>query len=359
LLQRHNEFEFREKRIFLRSEHSASGSLAGKSAKCVVFDELDKFEFTASGESSAEEVYSVVTKSTGRFGTDGIIVSISSPVSTDGLFWKLVEKGKKNPNLGMLVVHKPTWEMVDLTIKPEYAFDSEYMTAEREKDYDKFMRDYGAQPVGRLVPFFPDIDPIKACERNVRSPVVWENHRPHLADWYKPIKGKQYVIAGDPALRRDAFGLAMGHVEKDTIVVDFTMKFEKVPPAREINASHVRSFIEEIIDRGFKVSLFVTDVKTFPELFQSLEKRGVKIEQSFVKKETYDYLKERINLGEIFWPRDPDLFDELIHLEIVSQRKVDHPKFGSKDIADALANMAFYVKDVQRQKPVWRIISKW
>lgn len=361
LIQRHNEFEYPDKKIFLRSEHSASGSLAGKTSKIVVLDELDKFEFVKGGETSADEVYGIVSKSTSSFDEDGKVLSISSPISADGLFWKLKEKGEKDPSLGIYVIHKPTWEMADLTLKPHLAENSPYMIAQREKDYDKCMRDFAAQPVGRLVPFFPDTLPIKRCERGVANPIKLTNDGYILDNEFVPQK-YMYVIAGDPALRRDAFGLVMGHVEKtmgkEIIVADFTMKFERILPAKEIDAKMVRGFImTQILDRGFNVKKFVTDIKTYPELFQDIEKRGVEVIQSMVKKETYDYLKERINLGEITWPKNNDLFDELSHLEIISQRKVDHPKYGSKDISDSLANMAFFIKSVQKQMPAWAYID--
>ncbi len=358
IIKRHNEFEFPEKKVFLRSEHSASGSLAGKTSKVVVLDELDKFGFTATGESSPEEVYSITTKAVGRFGDDGKIVSISSPISSDGLFWRLVEKGKKNLAVKTLVIQAPTWEIVDLNLKPDYAYDSPMMTAERNKDLDKFNRDYGAIPVGRLVPFFPDVVPIKICEKKVQNPVRWTREGPKLEEWFLP-KGHIHVIAGDPALRRDAFGLAMGHMENNIIMLDFTVKVEKIPPQLEIDARQVRDFLISILDRGFIVKKFITDIRSYPELFQDLERRGVQIIQSFVKKETYDNLKEKINMHEIFWPENGELFDELRQLEIISQRKVDHPKGGSKDISDAVANVAFYVKDIEKQAPAWAFADKW
>lgn len=357
--QRHNEFEHVDKRVFLKSEHSHSGSLAGKNSKCVVFDELAKLDFTASGESAADEVYAIVTKATGRFGVDGKIVSISSPISTNDKFYSLVEKGKKNPNLKMLVIHKPTWDVVDLNVKPEYAFDSDMMIAEREKDYDKFMRDYGAQPMGRVRPFFPDVKPIKDCEENRENPIELDNDGdPTLADWFKP-KDYIYVVAGDPALKRDAFGLAMGHLEGENIVVDFVTKFQRLGEEKEIDVKKVREFVMSLLDRGFNILMFVTDIKSYPELFQDLEFRGVEVKQSFVKKETYDYLKERMNLNEILYPKNPDLVDELRHLELMSARKVDHPKYGSKDMADALANVAFFVKDADIEPPKWVFVDKW
>jgi len=358
---RHNEFEYTDKRLFLRSEHSASGSLAGKSSKCVIFDELSKMDFTGNvgSETSASEVYSIVSKATGRFGKDGKIVSISSPMSTDDFFWRLMEKAeKRGESLRMMSLHKASWEIVDPKLRPDLMYDSSYMRAEKEKDYDKFMRDYGAQPVGRLAAFFPDIKAIQACETNNPMPIRFTADGPVLEEWFKP-KGCTYIIAGDPALKHDAFGLAMGHQENKNIMVDFAIKLEVIPPALEIDARQVKNFIMSILDKGFIVTKFITDIKSYPELFQDLQKRGVMVEQSFVKKETYDYLKERISLKEIFWPKNPDLFEELSRLEVISQRRVDHPKYGSKDISDALANVAAFIKEIKQQQPAWKISDRW
>jgi len=56
----------------------------------------------------------------------------------------------------------------------------------------------------------------------------------------------------------------------------------------------------------------------------------------------------------------PDLLDELEHLELRNGRKIDHPRRGSKDIADALTN-AIWLATQKRmsgsRKPAWVVME--
>ncbi len=71
-----------------------------------------------------------------------------------------------------------------------------------------------------------------------------------------------------------------------------------------------------------------------------------------VKKEDHDRVKMRLYYKKIrICPFEP-LRQELQSLRIINAKKVDHPKGGSKDIADALANAVWALESKLTRRTV-------
>ena len=138
-------------------------------------------------------------------------------------------------------------------------------------------------------------------------------------------------------------------------IVDFFHRF--VPygkEGREIDAVDVKIFILDVVKRCW-VTQFVVDTWQFPEAKQAIERAGVQVVHNVVQKEEYDILKEKLYLKSIKMPHYEVVLGELKELELISGKKVDHPKKGSKDVADAFANAnwALNNEEMMEEVPVY------
>lgn len=347
--ERSEEFFFPQYNIVLRCDHSNSASLAGRTAKCVFMDETARFKDN-SGKFSGEAVYFTVSRAVQTFGKQGKVISISSPIYEGDFQMKLMRMGDEIPSF--LTYHLPTWEM-----NPHITKES--LAAEFKLNPETAWRDYGAKPPAASEAYFRDPISVRlAFKRDFFSTIIPDDP-PIIKPGIIPQKGVRYFMAGDPAFKNDAFGLALVHREGTGMVVDFTYRFTQTEEEPEINAEKVKDFIIQV-GRRFPLHTFVVDTWQFPETVQAIEQSGIYVEQNVVKKEQYDLLKEYIYTGNIKIPEDEILKDELLQLELRLGTKVDHPKDGSKDVADALANAVWVCHQEIGTKPeVYRPKKKY
>lgn len=230
----------------------------------------------------------------------------------------------------------------------------ESLEAERKLSPETFWRDYGARPSAAIEAYFRDAQKVDAVFDSSLPSLVAEHH---LVGKIFPRPDTCYYLAGDPAVKNDAFGIALVHPEGNIIVADIVHRFTQESKP-EIDAAAVKNLIFEITNT-FPVRSFVVDTWQYPETIQALEQAGVFVKQHVVKKAEYDCLKERIYTGKIKIPEDEKINDELKSLELVRGIRVDHPRDGSKDMADALANAVWECMEEQGTKPeAWRPPSK-
>jgi len=333
--QIHNEFRFNAEDavIIIRSEHSKSGSLAGKTAKMVAFDEIARFNET--GESSADMVYNTLSRAVKTFGAEGKKVSVSSPMYVDDYQMQLAKMGEGLPHT--MVVRAPTWE-----INPTISFES--LADEFQKNPEKAWRDYGAMPQATIDKYFSNHDKIDLCVDADIPNIVKEEYEMYVNAVGNP--DFKYVLAGDPALVSDAFGMALGHEDENEIfVVDMAHRFVPIKgEGKEVDALRVRYFVT-MLAKNFPIYAYATDTYQYPELLQFIKNElDIPTYQNMVNKKVYDNLKEMVYTRKIRLPNSEVLSTELKNLELYRGTKVDHPRKGSKDVADAVANIAWISK---------------
>jgi len=346
MIERTNEFQFPDYNIYIHAEHSNSASLAGRTAKMVVLDETARFKDNQ-GKFSGDAVYFTVSRAVKTFGQEGKVFSVSSPIYDDDFQMRLYRKGLKLGNF--LCYQKATWEM-----NPRFTFES--LQHEFDLNPETAWRDYGAKPPSAVEAYFRDKLRLSKVF-NVSAPQIIENDT--LITHVMPKPRTNYYLAGDPAVKNDAFGLALVHDEKDNVIVDFVHRF-KPPEGQigEIDAEKVKKFILSVANH-FPLRTFIIDTWQYPETIQAIERAGIFVKQHTVKKPEYDCLKEYIYTGKIKIPENEKLFDELKSLELVRGIRVDHPKNGSKDMADALANAVWELKEDLNMKPMaWVPVRK-
>lgn len=197
------------------------------------------------------------------------------------------------------------------------------------------------------------------------SPVSDDPVRPVFADWFRAKDSLKRAVHIDIAYSAegDALGLSMGHVAevieldgelKPYIVFDFLLRM-KAAPGTEIMISEARRIIYDLKDElGFKIKSVSMDGFQSTETKQQLRKRKFHTEYVSVdrSKLPYEDLRDAIYEDRIEFPpyytyltkgadeRVQIAVKELSELED-SDKKVDHPATGSKDIADSMAGVVY------------------
>ncbi len=323
------EIRFPEKNVIVFCGTSSSASMVGRAVKLLIIDEIDRFEETTS-KRGAWKVYNALSSSTMTFGHEGRRIVISSPVHADSIMMQLIARAEQYDD--MLPLRYATWEF-----NPNIPFDHPDMVREREKDPINFWTEYGAKPSAVTEHYFGNREILKIDDG---VPNLLEMH---FNGVLKSVPAKTYVFTGDPALKHDAFGIALGHIELDEYYIDGLWRFKSEKGA-ELNPLDVRDKILGIADT-FHPLYAVFDTWGFPETQEEIRRKGIPIETHIVKKEEYDRVKELFYQGKLHVCNYPLVIDELKNLRLYRGKRVDHPPGGSKDVADALANLVWALEE--------------
>jgi hypothetical protein len=174
-----------------------------------------------------------------------------------------------------------------------------------------------------------------------------------LEDWFKPDLEKDYFIHVDLAQKHDHCAVAMGHVNKwvevkvtDTysqpapIVEIDAVRFWTPTPDKSVDFSEVKDYILALRTRGFNIKMCTFDRWNSHDMMQQLKQYGINTEILSVSKKHYDDMAMVVLEERLSGPHIPLLIDELLQLRIMRD-KVDHPRKGSKDLADAVCGAVY------------------
>lgn len=168
---------------------------------------------------------------------------------------------------------------------------------------------------------------------------------------FKPDPDKVYYVHADLAQKVDRCAVAIAHVDRWTsrniggkvtapapeVVVDALRYWT---PSRDnmVDMTEVRDFIMSLPDMGFKIGMVTFDRYALgADFITYLNSRGVKAETMSVDNKSYMELAGTIAENRVKAPDDPILKSELLQLRIFPNGKIDHPRSGGKDLADAVA----------------------
>lgn len=339
--EKYNQFKFPDKHVTIRCGGSNSASLVGRAVKAGLFDELARFKDTK-GERSGWAVYHGLGRGTKKVpALKARRVAISSTLFNGDIIDQLYKMSFRVPT--MLGLKYTTWEMNPTITKETLADDF-------AKDPTAAWRDYGAQPSRAIEKYYGDTSIIKFNE--TRSNPVLSTPIQSVSDFTDRFIGSgmyDYVATGDPAVKMDSFGIAMGHLdEHDKIIIDFVYR---IAPKLEVDPSEVK-LIVDVLKSRFNLVKFIVDQWNYPETLARIRDSGIEIEFHVVKLQEHDRLKEAWRNEEIDCYEYQRLRDELEMLEIHRGRRVDHPRKGSKDVADAVAQLVWELKGKPKeQKP--------
>lgn len=154
------------------------------------------------------------------------------------------------------------------------------------------------------------------------------------------------VLAIDPAVKNDSFGMAVGYLDQaGHPVVDGVTKFRKSDGDAFLRPSEIREFLDRVIP-ALGVNVLIHDTWMFPELLEYVQtKYGVMTVKHIVRKEDYDRWREMQSNGTVRVVYDEELKREAERLIVVNENhpRTDHPFGGSKDMADCVANVIWYL----------------
>lgn len=238
---------------------------------------------------------------------------------------------------------RPTWE-----VNPTRSIE-DFKTAFWTDPTDAKMR-YLCQPTTASDAFFRNRDKI-ANAMTVRNPLD-SNRR--IDETWTPDPDKTYYVHADLAQRVDKCAVAVAHVEKWVQVEVMNQYIQIVPlvvvdmiawwePSKHgpVNLSDVKNWIIGLRRKGVNLGLVTFDRWNSFDIQQELREVGIRSETLSVGKKHYEDLAMLVYEDRVALPHLELLLTELTELRVVNDKKVDHPRKGSKDLSDAMCGAVF------------------
>ena len=244
---------------------------------------------------------------------------------------------------GVFALKRPTW-VVNPTRKIE-DFKTSFFT-----DLGDAMQRFACVPTFASDAFFKQKDKLEQC-MSLRNPI---DSNKRFDETFKPDPDKIYFVHADLAQKHDKCAVAIAHVEKwvnlqvvkdyeqvaPIIVVDAVVWWE---PRIEgpVNLSEVKQWIQNLRRQGFNLGLVTFDRWQSFDIQQELQAVGIRTDTVSVAKKHYEDLAMMVYEERVVMPHIPLLLDEMSELKIINDKKVDHPRKKSKDLADAVTGAVF------------------
>jgi hypothetical protein len=238
---------------------------------------------------------------------------------------------------------RPTWE-VNPTKKIE----------DFKVDFYKNMPDalgrFACMPSDAIDAFFKSREKVETAFSNAGIAV---DQFGRLESWFKPQTDVDYFIHVDLAQKHDHCAVSLAHV-KDWVNVKVTNEYSQPAPVVEVDAvmywtptaeksvdfTEVKDYILSLKSAGFNIKMCTFDRWNSHDMMQQLKQYGINTEILSVAKKHYDDMAMVILEERIKGPHIKLLIDELLQLRIMRD-KVDHPRKGSKDLADAVCGSIY------------------
>lgn len=118
------------------------------------------------------------------------------------------------------------------------------------------------------------------------------------------------------------------------VIVD-AVRWWTPKPGKEVDFADVRDYITGLKRRGFDLRLVTFDRWNSNDQMKYLRGAGINSEILSVAKKHYEDLSWVVYDQRLLGPDIPLLRRELLQLRITKTDKIDHPRTGSKDLADA------------------------
>lgn len=382
--QKAAEFQF-DKNIFVYSGHSEREAWEGYNVIFVILDEISGFalDSTSGNEQAktASAVYKMYKQSvTSRFPEFGKIVLLSFPRFKNDFIQQryaevIAEKEvvqrshtfKLNKDLPdgyegneftieweedhilsyripkVFALKRPTWEINPL-VKLEHL-----MVAFYDDPIDTLSR-FACMPPDAIDAFFKDRQKIEQAFSSLNGNELDGTFR----EDFVPDPEKRYYLHVDLARVHDHAAVAMAHVEKweqrniggkmtepaPVVIVD-AVRYWTPSKTKNVDFTEIREYILSLKRRGFDIRLTTFDRWESADTMQYLNERGMKSERLSVAKKHYEDFAMVVAENRLIGPSIELLIDELLQLRIMKNDRVDHPRKGSKDLADAVAGAIY------------------
>lgn len=372
-----------DKNINLYSGHSEREAWEGYNVIMVVLDEISGFatESTSESKKTADAVYDMYRASVdSRFPDFGKVVLLSFPrykgdfISThyeSVIADKHTEKKsvavKVNQDLpddfegnmitidweedhilaykmeGIFALRRPTWE-----VNPTKKITNFVKAFYRNKP-DATGR-FACMPAEAIDAFFKDvqkIDDAMIARNGVTDDGVFQH-------FFRPQNDKEYYVHVDLARKHDNCAVSLAHVEKwqqmkvgpglteiaPVVYVD-AVRWWTPTKEKSVDFTEVREYIVSLKRRGFNIIKVTFDQWESDDMRKYLESMSMSTEKLSVAKKHYQDMAMAVGEHRVIMPEISLLRKELLQLRITNDDKVDHPRSGTKDLADATCGAIF------------------
>ena len=254
---------------------------------------------------------------------------------------------------GVFAIKRPTWE-----VNPTRKI-GDFKLAFYTDPGDALMR-FACMPNFSSDSFFKQRDKLERS-MSLRNPI--DNFKRFDPAW-EPNPEKTYFVHADLAQKHDKCAVAISHVEKWVEIKSFNDYEQIVPfvvvdaiawwePRKEgpVDLSEVKNWIIHLRRMGIDLGLVTFDRWQSFDIQQELKAVGIKTETLSVAKKHYEDLAMLIYEERVAMPHIDLLLEEMSELKIVSDKKVDHPRKKSKDLADAMCGSVYNaISHTRREK---------
>ena len=264
----------------------------------------------------------------------------------------------------VFALKRPTWE-VNPTRKIEDFTISFYTDP-----VDALSR-FACMPPDSIDAFFKSREKIEAAFNNPNTAV---DDSGRFAEWFQPDEEKMYFVHVDLAQKHDHCAVALSHIESwvqmkiadkmtqaaPKVIID-AVRWWTPTSDKSVDFSEVKDYILQLRSRGFNLRLVTFDRWNSFDLMNELKAYNINTEILSVAKKHYEDFAMVITEERVHGPRIELLTDELLQLRIL-KGKVDHPRKGSKDLADAVCgaiynSIAHTPRDVNREIEIYNYSS--
>lgn len=368
-----------DKNINVYSGHSEREAWEGYNLIYVVLDEISGFalDSTSGNElaKTADAVYKMYRASVdSRFPAEGKVVLLSFPRFKNDFISQrydavvaekqVIERShtfKLDPDLPdeiegnkfsisweedhilsyhvprVYALKRPTWD-VNPTRKIE-----DFTTAFFTDPVDALSR-FACMPPDAIDAFFKDKEKVESVFIRPNGVDTDGSYRPD----FTAKEGVRYYVHVDLAQKHDHCAVALAHVEKFVqkkigghlnevlpyVIVD-AVRWWTPKPGKDVDFADVRDYITGLKRRGFDLRLVTFDRWNSNDQMKYLRGVGINSEILSVAKKHYEDLSWVVYDQRLLGPDIQLLRKELLQLRIMPNDKIDHPRSGSKDLADA------------------------
>ena len=238
---------------------------------------------------------------------------------------------------------RPTWEINPTKKIEDFKVDF-------YRDMQDALGRFACMPSDAVDAFFKSREKIEKAFNNLSLAV---DQFGRFEPWFAPDLDKEYFIHVDLAQKHDHCAVSMSHINKwvnvkvtDTysqpapIVEVDAVRYWTPTPDKSVDFTEVNDYILSLRTLGFKIRLCTFDRWNSHDMMQQLKQYGINTEILSVAKKHYDDMAMVVLEERLKGPHISLLIDELLQLRIMRD-KVDHPRKGSKDLADAVCGSIF------------------
>lgn len=383
--------------IWILPGDSAETTFEGYNILGGIVDEMDSHKVTPNRDYAQAGYETIHARITSRFQERGFVLLIGQMKKADGFAARMLEEYEREAD--SYAARLTIWESLGWKrfLKPDGTRDSFWYDTKRKtivpsgiaeelktdnlievpmvyytdfkNNPEKALRDLAGIPPAVGDPFISLTHKIEDArdrwkERNngLTTPLRPDGR---FEDWFRAkdtLKRVCHIDIGYSALG-DAAGLAVGHVRevveidgerKPYIVYDLLMRM-KALPGSEIMIGDLRRIVYYLRDElGFRIKKVTLDGFQSTDTLQQLRKRRFETESVSVDKSMLPYsdLRDALYEDRVEFPhymvylkhgdtKQVEIaYKELSELEDKGN-KIDHPATGSKDVADAMAGVAY------------------